>query len=220
MKAIKLLVIAAVLAISAPAFSQSVEFGVKAGVNLASASLKVSGEKADDVKMKPGLNIGVFADFNFSDLLGLETGLQFEQKGYKLKEENQGISVNDKVNLNYLTIPVNLRLNLPVGDNKLYFLAGPTLGIGLSGKEKIEYEGSYNGMSAKQMGLEDEDGDIEFGDDGIKRMNLGLLFGAGFDLSSNLGIRVSYDLGLSNLTDADDSSFKTNAFSVALTFKF
>ena len=213
MKAIKLLVIAAVLAISAPAFSQDVSFGVKAGLNLASASIKMDGNKAEDIKILPGLNVGVFADFNFTDLLGLEAGLQYEQKGYKFTTKEFSEEIKDKYAIQYLTIPVNLRANIAVGDNTLYFLAGPTFGIGLSAKETVEYGDEKESESAKFGSGEDDD---------IKRMNLGLLFGAGFDLASNLGFRVTYDIGLSNLGPKGDSDNKvtTGTIGVALTYKF
>lgn len=213
MKAIKLLVIAAVLAISAPAFSQDVSFGVKAGLNLASASIKMDGNKAEDIKILPGLNVGVFADFNFTDLLGLEAGLQYEQKGYKFTTKEFSEEIKDKYAIQYLTIPVNLRANIAVGDNTLYFLAGPTFGIGLSAKETVEYGDEKESESAKFGSGEDDD---------IKRMNLGLLFGAGFDLASNLGFRVTYDIGLSNLVPKGDSDNKvtTGTIGVALTYKF
>lgn len=213
MKAIKLLVIAAALAISAPAFSQDVSFGVKAGLNLASASIKMDGNKAEDIKILPGLNVGVFADFNFTDLLGLEAGLQYEQKGYKFTTKEFSEEIKDKYAIQYLTIPVNLRANIAVGDNTLYFLAGPTFGIGLSAKETVEYGDEKESESAKFGSGEDDD---------IKRMNLGLLFGAGFDLASNLGFRVTYDIGLSNLVPKGDSDNKvtTGTIGVALTYKF
>ena len=213
MKAIKLLVIAAVLAISAPAFSQDVSFGVKAGLNLASASIKMDGNKAEDIKILPGLNVGVFADFNFTDLLGLEAGLQYEQKGYKFTTKEFSEEIKDKYAIQYLTIPVNLRANIAVGDNTLYFLAGPTFGIGLSAKETVEYGDEKESESAKFGSGEDDD---------IKRMNLGLLFGAGFDLANNLGFRVTYDIGLSNLVPKGDSDNKvtTGTIGVALTYKF
>ncbi|MBR3711808.1 MAG: PorT family protein [Bacteroidales bacterium] len=213
MKAIKLLVIAAVMALATPAFSQELSFGAKVGLNLSSATIKSGGEKADDIKMLPGLNVGVFADMNFSELLALEAGLQYEQKGYKFTYKEQGEELKDKYAIQYLTIPVNLRANLAMGDNTLYFLAGPTFGLGLSAKETVEYNGEKESESAKFGNGEEDD---------IKRMNVGLLFGAGFDLSSNLGFRVTYDLGLSNLVPKGDSDNKctTGVIGVALTFKF
>jgi len=217
MKLVKLFIVAAVLAVATPAFSQDVNFGVLAGMNFANASAKTEGNDVDDLKTKLGLNIGAFVDFNFSEKLALETGLQFEQKGTKFENENKEfgipIKVTQKMIVNYLTIPVNARLNLPVGDNNLYFLAGPTLGIGLSGKTTLE------------VGDEEESEDLKFGDDeesDIKRLNIGTRLGVGFELSNKLGIRCTYELGLSNLMPEGDSdnSTKFNAFGIALTYKF
>jgi len=213
MKVIKFLIVAAVLAVATPAFSQDLSFGAKVGINLSKAAMKFDGEKADDIKMLPGLNVGVFADKNFTDLLALEVGLQYEQKGYKYTYKEHGEELKDKYAIQYLTIPVNLRANLSVGDNTLYFLAGPTLGLGLSAKETVEYNGEKESETAKFGDGEDDD---------IKRMNVGLLFGAGYDLSSNLGFRVTYDLGLSNLVPKGDSDNKvtTGVIGIAVTYKF
>ena len=197
MKKLKFILTAIAVVFSTSVFAQNLNFGLKAGLNLSSASIKVLGEKIDDTKMLLGLVVGAFADYNLTESLGLEAGLQFEQKGYKEKVLGETL----KCKLNYLTIPVNLRYNLSVGDNNLYFLAGPTFGIGVSAK--------YNDTS------------FDLGDD-INRMNIGLLFGAGYELSSKLGLRVTYDLGLSNLTpDGDsDNKFKTNVLGFAVTYKF
>lgn len=213
MKTLKLFLIAAVVAISVPALAQDVNFGVKAGLNLSNATIKSGGEKADDIKMLPGLVVGAYADINFSELLALEAGLQYEQKGYKFNYKEAGKELKDKYTINYLTVPVNLRLNLAMGDNTLYFLAGPTFGIGLSAKEKVEYDGETESASADFGNSEDDD---------IKRINMGLLFGAGYELSSNLGFRVTYDLGMSNLVPKGDSDNKvtTGVIGVAVTFKF
>lgn len=211
MKKLKVILTAVSVAFSTSVFAQNLNFGLKAGLNLSSATIKIDGEKSDEIKMLPGLVVGAFSDINFTEKFGLETGLQFEQKGYKAEEEIYGKTATDKFTVNYLTIPVNLRLNLPVGENNLYFLAGPTFGIGLSAKEKVEYDG------------ETETESIDFGDDGgLSRMNIGLLFGAGYELSGKLGLRVTYDLGLSNLVSDGDSDNKvsTNVLGLSITYKF
>ncbi len=211
MKKLKVILTAVAVAFSTSVFAQNLNFGLKAGLNLSSATIKIEGEKSDEIKMLPGLVVGAFSDINFAEKLGLEVGLQFEQKGYKAEEEIYGKTAKDKFTVNYLTVPVNLRLNLPVGENNLYFLAGPTFGIGLSAKEKVEYDG------------ETETESIDFGDDGgLSRMNIGLLFGAGYELSGKLGLRVTYDLGLSNLVSDGDSDNKvsTNVLGLSITYKF
>ncbi|MBQ3656233.1 MAG: PorT family protein [Bacteroidales bacterium] len=211
MRKLKVLLAAAAVAVSSSAFAQDLSFGVKAGLNLSKQAYKVGGTKvsSSDNKMLTGICIGAYADLNFSDMLALEAGLQFEQKGGKMKSGKE----TEKEVINYFTIPVNLRANLPVGDNNLYFLAGPTFGIGLSGKETYEDEDGSESASAKFGNGEDDD---------CKRINVGLLFGAGFEMSNNIGVRVTYDLGLSNLIPKGDSdnSVKTNVLGLAVTYKF
>ncbi|MBP5503431.1 MAG: PorT family protein [Bacteroidales bacterium] len=224
---IKVFLAAAAVMFSVSSFAQDISFGVKAGVNFSNFNVKEDGKSVDDLKMKPGINLGAYADFNFTDMFALEAGLQFEQKGSKMEfsESAYGIKYKytEKYNINYFTIPVNFRVNLPVGDNNLYFLAGPTLGIGLSGKVKWEEE--------EDGEKESDDASLKFGDntgneyedgDDLHRMNIGLLFGAGFEMSNNLGVRLTYDLGLSNLTPKGDSdnSCKTKVLGLALTYKF
>ena len=213
----KFLIATVLVAFSTSAIAQEVNFGVKAGTNLNTVSAKVDGEKEDDTEMTVGLLVGAFADINFNETFALETGLQFEQKGFKLENTDYGVTVNTTANVNYLTIPVNFRVNVPAGENNFYMLAGPSVGIGLSGKLKAE---------AKSNGMKVSDSEsIEFGDSDdsdLKRVNIGVGFGIGFELACNLGIRVGYDLGVSNLQPKGDSDnfLKFSSTNIALTFKF
>ncbi|MBR4265516.1 MAG: PorT family protein [Bacteroidales bacterium] len=229
MKLVKLFIVAAVLAVTAPAFAQDVNFGVLAGFNSSNASVKIAGNDVDDLKSKLGTNIGAFVDFNFSEKLALETGLQFEQKGHKYEEEiasgfGFSIKFTTKTIINYLTIPVNARLNLPLGEKNLYFLAGPTLGIAISGKEKLD-GGDNDDDDDMEFDEEDDEDKLKFGNEDdcdYRRLNIGARFGVGFEFSNKLGIRCTYDLGLSNLVPKGDSdnSYKSKAFGIALTYKF
>lgn len=213
---IKSLFAIALVTVSTTAFAQ-VNFGIKAGANLNTATLKTDGEKLDDIKMQPGLLIGVFTDININEMFAFETGLQFEQKGLKYEYAESSAKVTQQMNINYLTIPVDFKLNFPSGENNIYFLAGPSFGIGLSGKLKSE-------ATAGGVKVSDDD-DLEFGDDDdsdLKRLNVGLGIGAGFELACKLGIRVGYDLGVSNNIPKGDSdnSAKFSSINLALTYKF
>ena len=208
MKVFKLMLVAAVLAVTAPAMAQDLSFGVKAGLNFSKFKIDADGYSVSP-KSIAGLNIGFYADYNLSDLLAVESGLSFEQKGYKTEED--GDKSTNKIN--YLTLPINLRANIAVGDNNLYFLAGPTFGIGLSGKWKDEEDGDK------------DDGSIKFGsgdDADYKRMNVGFLIGVGYELSNNIGVRLTYDMGLSNIDSDGNSDYKvkSGAFGIAVTYKF
>ncbi len=176
------------------------------------------GDKDDDNKFKPGLNVGAFADIDFSDMLGIETGLNVETKGYQLKYENEILGSKSKTkiktNLIYVSIPVDVKLTF--GD--IYVLAGPYLGIAASGKVKSKLESD---------GHEDKhDESLKFGNDkgesDMKRMDIGLGFGAGYNINENLGVRLGYDLGLANLVVGGDkdNSAKNGSINVSATFKF
>lgn len=206
------------MVISATSVFAQTSFGVKAGLNLSKMSIKTEGEKVDDIKFKPGFNIGAFADFSFSDMVALETGLTIETKGFKMKDEEslfgEKIKTVSTFNVVYATIPVQARLNF----SNFYLLAGPYLGIGVTGKAKTKV--TYDGETEK------EDDSIEFGDDAeksdLKRLDFGLGIGAGYEFTDKFGVRLGYDLGLANLQPGGDSNYKaTNgSLNVSATFKF
>ena len=202
---------------STGAFAQT-SFGVKAGVNFSNMTVKYGGDKQDDNKFKPGFTIGAFADIAFSDMIGLETGLNIETKGYKIKNDGEDFGVKYKsrmsTNLIYATIPVDVKLTF----GNIYVLAGPYLGIAATGKTKSKFESN---------GHEDKHNEsLKFGNDkddsDLKRMDLGLGLGVGYEINENLGVRLGYDLGMSNLIiEGDkDNSAKNGVVSVAATFKF
>lgn len=213
----KFTLVAALMFASVASFAQ-LSFGVKAGLNLSTATQKFGGEKVDDIKMKPGFNLGLIADYSISDLLAVETGLTVENKGFKMKEEEKffGIKTESKMttNLFYATIPVDIRLNF----SKLYVLVGPYFGVAVAGKVKttVKADGEKETESEK----------LEFGNDELesdmKRMDVGLGFGAGYELNDNLGLRLGYDLGLSNLLPGGDkdNSMKNGSLNISATYKF
>lgn len=207
MKVFKLMLVAAAVAVSTCAMAQDLSFGVKAGLNFS----KFTGDVESGQKSIVGINLGAYADYNLSDMFAVEAGLQFEQKGGKQENNDDGEKSTEQSKVNYFTVPVNARINLALGDNTLYFLAGPTFGIGISGKEKDECDG------------ESEESTIRFGsgeDDDITRMNVGFLIGAGYELSNNIGVRLTYDIGLSNLSGDSKSKCKTGVLGIAVTYKF
>ena len=217
MKFLRFFVAAAALAVSSSSFAQDIDFGVKAGLNFSNFTAKYGGTKVNDNKSKIGISLGAFADYNLTDMFAIEAGLQFDQIGNKYEWTEDDESVKTSTNVNYLTIPINVRANFPVGDNKLYFLAGPTIGLALSGKVKREY--TEDGQTTKN------DESVKLGngeDDDMKRMNLGLMFGAGFEMTNNIGFRLTYDIGLSNLEPEGDSdnSMKTGCLGFSVTYKF
>ncbi|MGE4585757.1 MAG: outer membrane beta-barrel protein, partial [Mangrovibacterium sp.] len=84
-----------------------------------------------------------------------------------------------------------------------YAQTGPYIGIGLSAK-------------AKSGGTEV---DIDFGDgdEEIKRMDLGLNFGAGVEFNM-LQLGINYGLGLTDLENASEAKYKNRVFSITASY--
>ena len=139
---------------STGAFAQ-LSFGVKAGANFSNMMFKAGGEKVDDIKFKPGFNIGAFADFELSDLLAVEAGLNVETKGFKMKEEILDNEIKATTNIFYVTVPVDVKLTF----GSFYVLAGPYVGIAAAGKSKtkIGVRAGYDLGLANLQGKGDKD---------------------------------------------------------------
>ena len=191
-------------------------FGIKGGLNLSNMLMESDGDK-EDLKMNPGFHIGGIVDFQFTDLLSLETGLILDTKGFKFEDEGSGYSYQEKLNLFYLDIPIVLKVSFDVGSNvKIFGAAGPYIGVGLTGKWKSVYE---------DQGNEDTDEEkVEWGntdDDHLKRLDYGLVFGGGVEISAFI-VGISYDLGLANIsayTDYD-AKIKNKVLRVSIGFWF
>lgn len=208
--------------------AQSQSIHIQGGLNLANMSIDYDDDDFDfDTDWKLGFIVGATALFPVTDLIDLETGFLFSQKGFKYSEEGEEyddfwdetemFKSEVDVRLLYLNIPITARANFNFGDNSIFFQAGPYLGFGLSGTFKSEFEYSYNGFSESGK----FEGDIEWGsgdDDDYKRLDYGLVFGAGIEFG-RITFGASYGLGLANIAPHDDLTEKNKVISFRLGYK-
>jgi len=182
-------------------FSQA--FGVRAGLNLANMTAKDSDDSYDDDnEMLIGLNLGVSASFEISSGLMFETGLGLSQKGSKYSEGD----FTAIYRTNYLDIPLTIKKSLAGG--KVYVLAGPYLGFGISGKYVFKGEG------------ETEDEPVDWGsddDDDQKRLDFGLMFGAGAMVTEKIQVGLNYGLGLANVSPYSENGYKATNNVIGIT---
>lgn len=196
MKKVTLLFAAIAVAFSVQA--QSV--GLKAGATFANWN---GDEAIDEMKSKAGLVFGVFADLNLGDGgFAIHTGIDYQQKGFKVDEDGY----KETNTLNYLVIPVRAAYNIDAGPVVIFVEAGPYLGLGLSGKSKFEIEG-----------IGEDEADLDFGsaDDEISGTDFGLSFGGGVKVSK-LRAALNYDLGLSSLSNVEETDIKNGVFMITL----
>jgi hypothetical protein len=215
---VKLLAVILVLSMATESYAQN--FGIKGGLNLANWLMKDDTDTySDDFKMALGFNLGVTAEFPLTDMLSFETGLMFNNKGFAIKESmdffGETMEIKSKTTLNYIDIPLTAKATFGAGSTNVFVLAGPYVGFGLSGKSKSTY--SYGGES------ETDTEDIDFGseDDQVKRLDYGLILGAGVDFGT-ISVGASYGLGLGNLLNNPENGEKINnrVISISVGYKF
>jgi hypothetical protein len=121
----KLFCIVAAIIILSTAKAQETHFGVKAGVNIASAEV----EDGDDLNSKVGLHIGGLAHIHISQHFALQPELVFSMQGGKA-EDNDDV----KLKLNYINIPVLAQYMINDG---FRLQTGPQLGFLVGAESKV-----------------------------------------------------------------------------------
>jgi hypothetical protein len=202
-----------VFALATNSFAQ--KFGARAGFNLATALVKDNSDTySDNFKMKPGFHIGATAEFPINETFAFETGLLLSSKGTKESESESGYEYTAVANLYYFDIPLTGKAYYELGGVKIYGLLGPYLGVGLSGKTKIQETGSSDYNETVEWGTDSENDDL-------KRLDMGLTFGAGV-VVSDFEVGLSYNLGLKNISPYTGDGYKVNTrvLGISVGYKF
>ena len=128
------LLIAVCIGMAMPAQAQ-IHFGVKGGLNLSKASFSNVKEnfKKDNFT---GFFIGPMAEFNIPIVgLGVDASLLFAQRGIKVSEGNDDITVKQ----NGIDIPVNLKYTIGLGSLLgIYVAAGPDFFFDFKKKDYVD----------------------------------------------------------------------------------
>ncbi|KRD06498.1 hypothetical protein ASE21_20300 [Flavobacterium sp. Root901] len=151
------------------------EFGVKGGFNM--SNLYGSGEDVDDNNILYGFNAGVYATLPISDFVAIQPEILFTTKGAELDYNNALATGNAKFRLNYIEVPLLVRVNITKNFNV--------------------HAGGYASylVDSKVTG----DGDINFEQeidtDDLNKFDAGISAGVGVDFSPvSIGLRYNYGL--------------------------
>lgn len=186
MKASTIIAGIAMLLVCISSYAQDIRVGISAGPVLSDMRSKVDGEK-EKTDIKFGFSAGLVVNIAISDNISIQPGLQFVQKGGKGKDEEESVTLT----LNYIEVPVNFIYNFGETTSSFFVGAGPSFGVGISGKLKYK-AGDYAGSAKIKFGSNE-------GEDNFKRMDIGANILAGYNISKSLFISANYTHGFSNL---------------------
>ncbi len=176
-----------------------ISIGVKAGVNLASATFDPSFPSPLSTSGKTGFGFGAVAEIGVGGPVFIAVEPMYLQKGsvvsggpIVVNTGVQFVQVNElkfTQKVGFLEIPILLKGKLVHSSVHPYGFVGPSIGITLSSTTTTEATG---------FPATDEDTKHE-----VKSTDFSVVFGAGAELAVNKNVRVTFDgryaLGLSNV---------------------
>lgn len=151
-------------------------FAPKIGLNLANIT-------NTDMNVRPGMNVGVTAEYRFTPVFALEGGVFYSMQGSKKSVDiaGDGYDVTIKFKNDYLNIPVLAKAYIKNGWN---VFAGPQLGFRVS--SKISGKVSDGSADANAGFL-------------YRPVDFSLVFGTGYQFDWGLLISANYNIGLTDM---------------------
>lgn len=155
------------------------QFGIKGGANFSNLYT----DEVDDNNVLTSFNAGIYTSFPITDFIAIQPELLYSRKGSELVYDNALLSGTAKFKLNYIEVPVLLKVNLA---KNISIHAGPYFAY----------------LVDAQVTNESDSGSFDFEDnydnDDFNKFDAGVAAGLGFDFN-NFGIGVRYNYGLSTV---------------------
>jgi hypothetical protein len=196
-------VFAGLLALPQPARAD-VQFGIKAGGNMARPTGLDAQDPTATLKNKVGFNGGIFLAFNFGRIVTVQWEVLYTMKGATYVALDN--TFTDKLYADYIEVPLLFKLRIPTPIVQPFVFAGPTVGFKL--QEKLETNGQEVPLTQKLL----------------KNNDYGAIFGAGLNLGRNFMVDVRYSLGLqkviSTVQGEVQPDFKNGVWSASIGIAF
>jgi hypothetical protein len=185
---------------------------VKAGLNLSNITINKNGG-LDDNKGIASFQAGLQADLPIGSYFAIQPGVFFTGKGAKLESGNVSGSNWYRATTRpyYVEIPVNAVVKLPLGDQSSFFVgAGPYLGIGVAGNNKVEGQVLGSSFSRSESIKFSDDDPFTSNEEGsgyniMRRFDYGANITAGVQTKFAL-FSINYGIGLAKLQSGTSSS--------------
>jgi hypothetical protein len=188
-----LLIFSLTILIAASANAQS-GFGIRGGANFFNFGGNDVSE--NDYTNRVGFHAGIYASILGGGPISIEPGVYYSIKGTQNDD-----AANTRAVLNYVDVPLILRLKFGDGFN---VFGGPQVSFLTNSK----FEGDFGGST------------VSIDTNNIKDTDAGLVFGLGYNLPKGINIQGSYDYGLTPIFKDSNADVYNRGFKVSLGYTF
>jgi len=185
-----IIAIIATIGIASSSYAQKLMLGPRAGIDIGTVAWDSTSYGTNKSTIL-GLIGGAQLDVWFSDALALSTGILLDQKGWHEYNMTYPTATND-LTLNYIELPLFLKVGFSTGSFQPYVFAGPSIGYMFWG---------YTRQHGKN--------EIAFKiDEVLNKFDFSIVGGAGLAYNLPSGTQISIDgeyaFGLSDILSSDD----------------
>jgi len=199
-------------------------FGIRGGVNFQNINGKdENGDKLEN-DILTGFNIGINAEIPVGVDFYFQPGLLYTIKGAKSKDIILGQTINGKVKISYIELPLNFLYKPTLGKGHLLLGFGPYVAFGISGK--VTYEGGGSSITSdvkfKNKVMNTDSDDVVY----IRPLEAGGNLLAGYEFANRVSFQLNTQLGLTKINPEyegapdDKTSAKNTGFGFSLGFRF
>ena len=217
-------VVVAVMSAQAQTKSAPVNrIGLQVGTNFSTYNEEFPNNTERKSDSKLGFLIGAIADVDFGNSVSFRPELNFIQKGGEQKySPNANVNIQEELTLNYIQLSPNFVYNFGGSNGKFFIGVGPELSFGLGGKSKTETRitGTTTSTTESKTDVKFDSKKNSAGVRHLKSVDYGANAILGYKFSNGVFLTGGYTAGLNNLSNEDNSSFKTGGINLKLGYTF
>ena len=199
------------------------KIGLQAGTTFSTYNEEFPNNVERKSDSKFGFTVGAVADIDFGNSVSFRPELNFIQKGGEQKySPNANTRYQEELTLNYIQISPNFVYNFMAGTGQFFIGVGPELSFGLGGKSKTEVvsTGTVTTTSTSETDVKFDSKKNAGGVRHLKSVDYGANALLGYKFNNGLFLSGGYTAGLNNLSNEDNSSFKTGGINLKIGYMF
>lgn len=199
--------------------SAQIKFGVHGGVIASQVAIKDTNSfimaVLGDKKYQVGFKAGAFVEVPVTEKIYFNPAINFVRKGGNFKSKFFDKNIETRYYTNYIELPLNISLKASNAGG-MYGGVGPSVGLGLSGKEIREVRLDNGTEEPKINNTIKFDGktwmEAGFKDSHLKALELGMNVFIGYELQNGIRAQLNYRKNFSNLSPIPETTSYKNSY--------